>query len=68
MAIFVVPGSGCLLHFPEDGAIAERTAQAAGLRARTIEHYRFPDGELRHMLPPALPARLVVWRTLNNPN
>jgi ribose-phosphate pyrophosphokinase len=60
MTLVVAPGSGCLLHFLEDGAIAERAAQAAGLQARAIERHRFPDGELRLMLPPALPARVVV--------
>jgi ribose-phosphate pyrophosphokinase len=68
MTIVVVPGAGCLLHFPEDTLIAERAAQAAGLQARAIERHRFPDGELRLMLPPALPARVVIWRTLNDPN
>ena len=68
MTIVVVPGAGCLLHFPEDTLIAERAAQSAGLQARAIERHRFPDGELRLLLPPALPARVVVWRTLNDPN
>ena len=64
----VVPGAGCLLHFPEDAATAERAAQAAGLTAQAIERHRFPDGELRLKLPAALPARGVVWRTLADPN
>jgi ribose-phosphate pyrophosphokinase len=68
MTINVVPGAGCLLHFPEDTAIAERAAQAAGLPAHAIERHRFPDGELRLKLPEKLPCRVVVWRTLNNPN
>ena len=64
----VVPGAGCLLHFPEDAATAERAAQAAGLTAQAIERHRFPDGELRLKLPAALPARGVVWRTLAEVN
>ncbi len=68
MTINVVPGAGCLLHFPEDTSIAERAAQAAGLHSRAIERHRFPDGELRLKLPKALPSRVVVWRTLNDPN
>jgi len=68
MTMVVVPDAGCLLHFPEDRAIAERAAQAAGLHSRAIERHRFPDGELRLKLPETLPARVVVWRTLNNPN
>jgi ribose-phosphate pyrophosphokinase len=57
-----------LLHFQEDAAVAERTARACGLQAQTIERHRFPDGELRLRLPPALPARVVLWRTLADPN
>jgi ribose-phosphate pyrophosphokinase len=68
MTMDVLPDAGCLLHFPEDMAIAERAAQAAGLQACAIERHRFPDGELRLKLPEALPARVVVWRTLNDPN
>ena len=68
MAKAVLPDVGFLLHFPEDAAIAERAAQAAGLQARAIERHRFPDGELRLKLPKALPSRVVVWRTLNDPN
>ncbi|MFT7401036.1 MAG: ribose-phosphate pyrophosphokinase [Hydrogenophaga sp.] len=66
--IVVAPDSGCLLHFPEDTLIAERAALACGLQARAIERHRFPDGELRLKLPEVLLARVVVWRTLNDPN
>ncbi len=68
MAKAVLPDVGFLLHFPEDAAIAERAAQAAGLQARATLRHRFPDGELRLKLPKALPSRVVVWRTLNDPN
>lgn len=64
----VVPNAGVLLHFPEDATIAERAAQTGGLQAHAIERHRFPDGELRLKLPEALPTRVVVWRTLNDPN
>lgn len=59
---------GCLLHFPEDGPIASRAAEAAGLRPCAIERHRFPDGELRLRLPQALSPRTVIWRSLNDPN
>ena len=68
MTLLVEPGAGCLLHFPEDAATAERAAQAAGLTVLAIERHRFPDGELRLRLPEALPPRVVVWRTLADPN
>ena len=64
----VLPDAGVLLHFPEDAVMAERAAQAAELQARAIVRHRFPDGELRLRLPETLPTRVVVWRTLNEPN
>ena len=61
--------SACLLHFPEDAEIALRAAQAAGdLVPLVIERHRFPDGELRLRLPEALPGRVVIWRSLHDPN
>ena len=68
MAESSASAAGCLLHFAEDLAIATRAAEAAGLQPLTIERHRFPDGELRLRLPPALPAKVVLWRTLNDPN
>jgi ribose-phosphate pyrophosphokinase len=61
-------GATVLLHFDEDQASATRIAQAAGMAHARIERHRFPDGELKLRLPPALPARVVLLRTLNNPN
>lgn len=58
----------CLLHFAEDADAAGRTALAAGLQALAVERHRFPDGELRLRLPEVLPSRVVVWRSLNDPN
>lgn len=59
---------GCLLYFPEDAEVAARAAQAAALEPRAIERHRFPDGELRLRLPEQLPARVVIWRSLYDPN
>lgn len=33
-----------------------------------IERHRFPDGELRVRLPPALPPAVAVYRSLHQPN
>ena len=68
MALVDVAAQGCLLHFLEDTEVAARAAAAAGLDACAIERHRFPDGELRLRLPDALPPRVVLWRTLNDPN
>jgi ribose-phosphate pyrophosphokinase len=57
-----------LLHFAEDLPQATAIAQAAGMDLGVIARHRFPDGELKLRLPPALPARVVLLRTLNDPN
>lgn len=59
---------GCLLHLPEDAEVAGRAAAAAGLAPCAIERHRFPDGELRLRLPEVVSQRVVLWRTLNDPN
>lgn len=57
-----------LLHFEEDLASAQRIADGAGMARASISRHRFPDGELKLQLPTPLPTRVVVLRTLNNPN
>ena len=57
-----------LLHFAEDQTVASAIAQAAGLGLTAIARHRFPDGELKLRLPSALPQRVVLLRTLDNPN
>ncbi len=57
-----------LLYFADQEAAARRLAQAAGLTATCVERHRFPDGEIKLRLPPQLPERLVVYRSLDNPN
>ena len=63
-----MPNTEILLHFEEDQASATRIAQAAHLDTACIARHRFPDGELKLRLPPQLPARVVLLRTLNDPN
>lgn len=57
-----------LLHFEEDTAIAHRIADAALIQSAKIERHRFPDGELKLRLPDVLPERIVLLRSLNDPN
>jgi len=57
-----------LLHFDEDLASAQRIASAAGLTCAAIARHRFPDGELKLRLPDKLPPRVVMLRTLDQPN
>ena len=63
-----MPNPELLLYFEEDEASAARIAHAAHLETACIGHHRFPDGELKLRLPPQLPARVVLLRTLNDPN
>jgi ribose-phosphate pyrophosphokinase len=57
-----------LLHFAEDQAQADRLAQTTGFAVAQVVRHRFPDGELKLRLPPQLPDRVVVLRTLDHPN
>ena len=57
-----------LLHFEDEAAAAQRLAQAAGIQAICIKRHRFPDGEVKLRLPPALPPRVVILRTLDQPD
>lgn len=57
-----------LLYFDDERDSAVRLAGATGLQALPIARHRFPDGELRLTLPPALPGRVVLLRSLHQPN
>jgi ribose-phosphate pyrophosphokinase len=57
-----------LLCFEDELDSATRLAQAAGLTLCMIERHHFPDGEFKLRLPESLPARVVVYRTLDHPN
>lgn len=58
----------CLLYFDDEADAALRLADVAGLRPAVIDRHRFPDGELKLRLPPVLPERVVLLRTLAQPN
>jgi ribose-phosphate pyrophosphokinase len=57
-----------LLHFEDEERFAQQLAAAANLAPQRIARHRFPDGELKLTLPPALPPRVVVLRSLHQPN
>lgn len=57
-----------LLCFDDEEAIARRAAAAAGLPLALVRRHRFPDGEVRLRLPDPLPAQVVIWRGLQQPN
>ncbi|MEO7161168.1 MAG: ribose-phosphate diphosphokinase [Polaromonas sp.] len=58
----------CLLYFDDEADAALRLADLAGLTPCVIDRHRFPDGELKLRLPPALTGSVVLLRTLAQPN
>lgn len=57
-----------LLAFDDEVGLATRLARAMACDVHVIERHAFPDGETRLRLPPALPARAVLLRGLQQPN
>jgi ribose-phosphate pyrophosphokinase len=57
-----------LLGFPEYRQPARRLAEKAGFPYADVEIHVFPDGESRVSLPPELPERVVLCRSLYQPN
>jgi len=58
----------CLLAFEDERPLAQELAEALGLPLAFISRHRFPDGELRLVLPKPLPATVVLLRGLQQPN
>ena len=61
-------GGRLVLGFPEGERQARALAEAAGLPYAGAAIHHFPDGESRVRLPPELPERLVIYRSLDHPN
>ncbi len=57
-----------LLAFAEERALATGLARELGCELAFVAEHRFPDGEIKLTLPPALPAHVVVLRGLQQPN
>ncbi len=57
-----------ILGFPEYREPAQQLAGHAGIPYRDIELHRFPDGESRVRLPDKLPEKVIICRSLDNPN
>ncbi len=57
-----------LLYFDDEQNSANRIASAAGLACVRIDCHRFPDGEFKVKLPSQLPERVVLLRSLSDPN
>jgi ribose-phosphate pyrophosphokinase len=57
-----------LLHFDDERGLARRVAKAAGVAAVAMSRHRFPDDEIKITLPPRLPHRVTILRSLDRPN
>jgi ribose-phosphate pyrophosphokinase len=57
-----------LLAFADEHALAQALARELRCELRLVGEHRFPDGEIKLTLPPALPPRVVVLRGLQHPN
>ena len=57
-----------LLGFDEYAMQARRLAEALDRPLHIVQRHRFPDGEYRIALPPALPRQVIVCQSLNYPN
>jgi ribose-phosphate pyrophosphokinase len=57
-----------LLAFADESPLARALAREMGCELAFIETHRFPDGEIKLRLPPALPSRVVMLRGLQQPN
>jgi len=57
-----------LLAFDDEAALAQDLALALDAPLAFITRHRFPDGELRLVLPKPLPARVLLLRGLQQPN
>ena len=57
-----------LLAFADEHTLAHALAAELGCPLAFIAEHRFPDGETRLRLPPALPPEVTVLRGLQQPN
>lgn len=68
MSLSSMHAAGCVLCFEDEAELAGQAARAMGMALAVVERHRFPDGEMRLRLPAGLPARVVLWRGLQQPN
>lgn len=60
--------STLLLAFEDEKALAEELAGALAVPLALVRAHRFPDGELRLVLPKPLPTQVILLRGLQQPN
>ena len=57
-----------ILGFPDYASQGKRLAEALNRPFANIGIHRFPDGESKVTLPPELPERVILCRSLDRPN
>lgn len=59
---------GLVLAFNDERIAAQALAEALDAPLALVQRHQFPDGESRLRLPPQLPASVLLWRGLHQPN
>ena len=62
------PSPRMVLGFSESQAQARALADTLDIPFALVDLHQFPDGESRVRVPPVLPPRTVVYRSLDQPN
>ena len=57
-----------LLGFDDYGIQSQALAEALDIPCHIVKMHRFPDGENKLTLPPALPEHVIFCRSLDHPN
>jgi len=57
-----------LLHFEDETPLAQDLAREMKVECVCLGRHTFPDGELKITLPPTLPPRVGILRSLHHPN
>lgn len=60
--------SALLLCFDDELALARSLSEATGMALACVQTHVFPDGETKLQLPTHLPSRVVLLRSLHQPN
>lgn len=60
--------SSVLLYFDDELTLAQALGREADLPLACIERHVFPDGEIKLRLPVPLPCKVVLLRSLHQPN
>ena len=61
-------GEAVLLGFPDYRLQAKNLARLLKVEYAEVDIHQFPDGESRIKLPTEIPDRIIICRSLNNPN